>query len=155
MPAFRVPAHPGSTSSAMSHRLSHQPRRDTKPELRVRRRLHALGYRFRVAYPVPGLTRRTIDIAFPRQRVALFIDGCFWHGCPDHGTSPVGNANWWVTKITTNQRRDRDTGEHLVRAGWTVLRFWEHEHVDSVLQRTTGLLRGTSVRGQGDAPLAD
>lgn len=147
MSTFGVPTHPGSTSPVMSRHLSRQPRRDTRPELLVRRRLHALGYRFRVAYPVPGLPRRTIDIAFPRQRVAVFVDGCFWHGCPDHGTSPAGNAGWWATKIATNKRRDRDTEEHLVRAGWTVLRTWEHEDVDRVVLLTAGLLPTRAAHG--------
>lgn len=122
-----VPAHPGPSSSTVSERMSRLRRRDTRPEVAVRRLLHALGLRYRVAYAVPGQRRRTIDVAFTRQRVALFIDGCFWHGCPQHGTRPAANAEWWRTKIAANKARDADTSELLGEAGWVVLRFWEHE----------------------------
>lgn len=122
-----VPAHPGSTSLAASRRLSQLQRRDTAPELAVRRLLHAAGYRYRVAFPVPGQRRRTIDIAFTGARVAIFIDGCFWHGCPAHGTSPRSNSEWWRMKLAANRARDRTTEELLATIGWTYLRFWEHE----------------------------
>lgn len=102
-------------------------RKDTKPELDVRRILHAQGLRYRVTHPVPGLSRRTIDIAFTRCKVAVFLDGCFWHGCPEHGTRPRANADWWVEKLDGNARRDIETNAALVAQGWTVLRFWEHE----------------------------
>jgi len=92
----------------------------------LRRRLHADGFRFRVTWPVPGKARRTIDVAFPGLRVAVFIDGCFWHGCPAHGTSPHTNAAWWASKLTANRLRDQDTTEHLQAQGWTVIRLWEH-----------------------------
>ncbi len=101
--------------------------RDTGPEMAVRRALHRRGLRYRVGVrPVIGL-RRTADIVFPRQRVAVFIDGCFWHGCPNHATWPKANARWWRNKIETNIQRDRDTDILLRRSGWRVLRFWEHE----------------------------
>ena len=102
-------------------------RRDTAPELALRRALHARGLRYRVTYPVPGNRLRTIDIAFTRAKVAVFVDGCFWHGCPDHGTQPRANAGWWATKLAANAARDRDTDRLLTEAGWTVLRVWEHE----------------------------
>jgi DNA mismatch endonuclease (patch repair protein) len=102
------------------------PRRDTPCELAVRSTVHAMGLRFRVDWPVPG-TRRRADLAFVRARVAVFVDGCFWHGCPDHGTWPKANAKWWRNKIETNVWRDRDTDARLQRSGWTVLRFWEHD----------------------------
>lgn len=109
--------------------MSRQARRDTAPEIALRQRLHAGGYRFRVVWPVPGRARRTIDIAFPRLRVAVFVDGCFWHGCPEHGTSPHTNAEWWQAKLTANRVRDQDTTEHLRAQGWTVIRIWEHTSV--------------------------
>ncbi|GHF45040.1 hypothetical protein GCM10010218_28170 [Streptomyces mashuensis] len=93
----------------------------------MRRLLHREGHRFRLHRPVPGMPRRTIDIAFPGVRVAVFLDGCFWHGCPQHATSPKANAEWWRQKLDRNMTRDRETTERLTEAGWTVLRFWEHE----------------------------
>lgn len=102
-------------------------RRDTKPELAVRRRLHAAGLRYRVdAAPISGLNRRA-DVVFTKQKVAVFIDGCFWHGCPGHGSHKFGmNAEYWSRKIEANQARDVDTNRRLITAGWTVLRYWEH-----------------------------
>lgn len=104
-----------------------QPRRDTVPELALRRALHRAGLRFRVQFQVPGKSRRTIDIAFTRVKVAVFVDGCFWHGCPVHGVSPKNNADWWQRKIDANRVRDEDTASHLEGLGWAVLRFWEHD----------------------------
>ncbi|WP_081474890.1 very short patch repair endonuclease [Isoptericola variabilis] len=102
-------------------------RRDTAPEIALRRLLHADGLRYRVTYPVPGNRRRTIDIAFTRLKVAVFVDGCFWHGCPEHGTSPQSNSDWWAAKVAANQARDRDTDCLLESLGWAVVRIWEHE----------------------------
>ncbi|MFC9116300.1 very short patch repair endonuclease [Streptomyces sp. NPDC057092] len=112
--------------------MSRQNRRDTAPEVAVRRILHAGGLRYRVNVPVPGMPRRTIDIVFPKAKVAVFLDGCFWHGCPQHATSPKANAEWWRTKLDKNMARDAETTEHLAQEGWTVLRFWEHEPPDEV-----------------------
>nr|WP_281181296.1 very short patch repair endonuclease [Sanguibacter gelidistatuariae] len=122
-----VPAHPGSSSAAVSLRMSRARRRDTAPEIALRKLLHAQGLRYRVAYPVPGQRRRTIDIAFTRQKVAVFVDGCFWHGCPEHGTIPRANAEWWRQKLASNRARDVDTNDMLRDHGWTVVRVWEHE----------------------------
>lgn len=105
-------------------------RRDTEPELALRRAVRALGLGYRVAYPVPGQRRRSIDIAFPGCRVAIFVDGCFWHGCPEHGTSPHQNSAWWSQKITANRARDLDTNCVLSELGWSVVRIWEHEDPD-------------------------
>ena len=123
----RVPAHPGASSPGASRRMAVAPRRDTAPELALRRVLHAAGLRYRVGFPVPGQRRRTIDVAFTRAQVAVFVDGCFWHGCPEHGTQPRSNSAWWTTKLSANQARDRDTDRVLAESGWTVLRIWEHE----------------------------
>ena len=122
----RMPPHPGASSPAVSRRMSVAARRDTACELFLRRHLHAAGLRYRVNYPVPGNRRRTIDIAFTRAKVAVFVDGCFWHGCPEHGTQPRANADWWTQKLTTNQARDADTTALLEAAGWAVVRVWEH-----------------------------
>ncbi|MFI9307514.1 very short patch repair endonuclease [Streptomyces triculaminicus] len=107
--------------------MSRQVSRNTTPEVAVRRLLHRSGHRFRLHRPVPGMPRRSIDIAFPGARIAVFIDGCFWHGCPQHATSPKANADWWRQKLDRNMARDQETTGHLTEAGWTVLRFWEHE----------------------------
>ncbi|WP_369242833.1 very short patch repair endonuclease [Streptomyces sp. R21] len=115
--------------------MSKQGSKDTAAELAVRRLLHAAGLRYRVEYPVPGMARRRIDVAFTRAKVAILIDGCFWHGCPDHATQPKANAEWWRNKLDRNMARDRETTEHLIAEGWTVLRFWEHEPPEDVAVR--------------------
>jgi len=102
--------------------------RDTKPELALRSAVHALGLRYRVsAAPLQGV-RRTADLVFRRARVAVFLDGCFWHGCPKHHTLAATNARFWADKVRVNRERDRDTDQRLNEAGWTVLRIWEHEN---------------------------
>ncbi|MGY2082793.1 very short patch repair endonuclease [Blastococcus sp. SYSU DS0539] len=115
--------------------MSRHPRRDTGPEMTLRRALHAAGRRFRVQYPVPDCRRRTIDIAFTRQKLAVFVDGCFWHGCTEHRTVPVSNHDWWQDKLATNAARDADTDSRLRGAGWRVLRVWEHEPAEAAVQR--------------------
>lgn len=101
--------------------------RDTRPELAVRRILHASGLRYRVHIrPLPEL-RRSADVVFTRARIAVFIDGCFWHGCPTHFRVPASNVAYWELKISTNRKRDVETTHFLEDGGWTVLRFWEHE----------------------------
>ena len=114
--------------------------RDTGPELAVRRILHREGLRYRVDYPPLG-GRRRADIVFTRQRVAVFIDGCFWHACPTHGSSPRRNADYWVPKLARNVARDRETDSLLRDSGWTVLRFWEHEPPDIVSEAIVSALR--------------
>lgn len=111
--------------------MSRLKRSGTTPEMALRRELHRRGLRYRVQVKVPGNNRRTIDIAFTRQRVAVFVDGCFWHGCPEHGTRPTTNSQWWEWKIARNQERDRDTDRLLDEAGWASLRVWEHVTVSS------------------------
>ena len=108
-------------------------RKDTSPELAVRRRLHAAGLRYRVDYPADATDRRRrADIVFTRARVVVFIDGCFWHGCPEHFIAPKRNADYWGPKIERNIARDRTSTERLLDDGWQVLRFWEHEDPDDV-----------------------
>lgn len=125
----------GSRNSMRSNR-----RRDTLPELAVRRRLHAAGLRYRVDFaPLGG--RRRADIVFTRQHVAEFIDGCYWHGCPDHATFPKRNSDYWLPKLARNVERDRETDQSLREAGWTVLRFWEHESPDDVARRIAVAVR--------------
>lgn len=105
-------------------------RRDTLPEMAVRRAVHAHGLRYRVdSRPLEELNRRA-DLVFIRARVAVFVDGCYWHGCPDHGTTARVNATYWGPKILRNKERDLETDERLREAGWMVIRVWEHEDPD-------------------------
>lgn len=108
----------------------------------LRRLLHAAGYRYRVNWPVPGLPRRSIDIAFTRAKVAVLIDGCFWHGCPDHGQVPTANQAWWAAKLARNHERDLATTAHLEHLGWTVLRVWEHTSAQEAFGQVDGFLGG-------------
>lgn len=114
--------------------------RDTSPELAVRRLLHAAGLRYRVDFaPLGG--RRRADIVFTRKRIAVFIDGCFWHGCPIHATRPKANADYWGQKLDRNIERDLETTASLQSAGWTVLRFWEHEAPTDVAETISKAVR--------------
>lgn len=116
-----------ASSEAVRRVMQANRARDTAPEWAVRRAVHALGLRYRVSVrPEPAL-RRTADLVFTRARVAVFIDGCFWHGCPQHRTHPRTNATYWAEKIEGNIARDLDTTARLAAAGWTVLRYWQHE----------------------------
>ncbi|MFD4986168.1 very short patch repair endonuclease [Streptomyces sp. NPDC058374] len=126
---------PTASSPAVAARMSRQASRDTAQELAVRRLLHAGGLRYRLHVPVPGMPRRTVDVVFGRLQIAVFFDGCFWHGCPEHATSPRANAEWWRSKLARNMARDRETTEHLRSQGWIVTRFWEHETAESVAQQ--------------------
>src|SRR4051794_13213850 len=103
--------------------MSRLGRRDTRPEVEIRSALHRRGLRFRLQRPIDFDRRRRVDIVFPRERVAVFVDGCFWHGCPEHATFPQANAEFWRSKLSGNVERDRDTDRRLDEAGWTVLRF--------------------------------
>lgn len=101
--------------------------RDTHPELALRRAVHALGLRYLVSVrPLPAV-RRTADLVFTRAKVAVFLDGCFWHGCPEHHRLAARNREYWSGKVRRNQERDRETGRLLDEAGWLVIRVWEHE----------------------------
>jgi DNA mismatch endonuclease, patch repair protein len=119
--------YPYPSSPAARRRMLANRRRDTGPEVRLRSLLHKAGLRFRCDYPVRVGDRATrVDIVFPRRHVAIFVDGCFWHCCPEHGTVPVANRDYWVQKLMRTSERDREVNEALRVAGWTVLRFWEH-----------------------------
>lgn len=111
-------------------------RRDTGPEIRLRKALHALGYRYRVDHVVDADGRRVRpDVVFTRRRLVIFVDGCFWHGCPTHGRRPADPTGYWSAKLARNEERDKDDSEALERAGWTVLRVWEHELLDEAVAR--------------------
>jgi DNA mismatch endonuclease (patch repair protein) len=121
--------------------MSRTVQRDNQQERALRSKLHMRGLRFRVHARVLEQSRRTIDIAFPARRVAIFVDGCFWHGCPIHGTSPKNNAAWWRAKIDANIARDRDTDARLRKAGWIVVRVWEHEDLLAAANRIESEVR--------------
>jgi DNA mismatch endonuclease, patch repair protein len=133
---------PPARDVSTRRRMQAVKRRDTKPELLLRSGLHRRGLRFFVdRAPLPGMRRRA-DLVFPRKRVAVYVDGCFWHGCPIHGTWPKNNADWWREKIETNQARDRDTDRRLQQDGWQVIRVWEHDAAtaaDSVIEAVLDL----------------
>ena len=118
---------------SVKSRMSRTRSKDTSAELLVRRELHRRGFRYRVGTrPVPNL-RRTGDIVFSRAKVVVLIDGCFWHRCPEHYVEPKTRTEFWRGKIAANVMRDRETTEQITEAGWTVLRFWEHEDADAVV----------------------
>lgn len=116
--------------------------KDTGPELAVRKILFSAGLRYRVHYKprVVAFGRANIDIAFPGFKLAVFIDGCFWHGCPDHGTIPKANGEWWAEKLSSNQARDERVTAALRDGGWKVLRFWTHETPECIATAVTQAL---------------
>ena len=121
--------------------MSRLGRRDTAPELALRRALHARGMRYRVDHvPVQGLRTRA-DIVFRPARVAVYVDGCFWHGCPIHETYPKANAAFWSEKLARNRQRDRDTDDLLRTRGWESVRIWEHEDVSQAADRIAAIIR--------------
>ena len=111
------------TPSQRSICMSRIRARNTKPEIALRAALWSLGLRYRLHYPISG----TPDVVFPRQRVAVFVDGCFWHGCPEHSVKPKTNSAFWKDKLEKNVERDRGNEIELAELGWTLVRFWEHE----------------------------
>ncbi|WP_083542085.1 very short patch repair endonuclease [Kribbia dieselivorans] len=122
-------------------RMSNTRGRDTKPEIALRRELFRRGLRYRVNLRVEPSLRRTVDIAFMRAKVVVLVDGCFWHGCPIHYVEPKTRADFWRQKIAGNRSRDRETTAALEAAGWTVLRFWEHESTAVMADRVTTAVR--------------
>jgi DNA mismatch endonuclease, patch repair protein len=120
--------------------MQEQRRRDTSCEMEIRLELHRSGFRYLVdARPIPAWRRRA-DLVFPRARVAVFVDGCFWHGCPDHPRPPKSNAAWWEAKLARNRERDAETSARLIAEGWEVLRVWEHEDSEQAAQRIADLV---------------
>ncbi|AXA95223.1 very short patch repair endonuclease [Microbacterium sp. PM5] len=133
-------------SWASSERVSKSMRsnrgRDTSPELALRRMLHAAGYRYRVDHSPGPDRRRRADIVFTRLRIVVFVDGCFWHSCPIHGTVPKTNVDYWVPKLKRNRLRDMETTQALETSGWTVVRIWEHESVADAAARVMAAVSG-------------
>lgn len=137
-------SRPAASSPHVRLRMRVTRRRDTPAELALRGCLHRLGLRFRVdSRPLPAVSRRA-DVVFGPARVAVFVDGCFWHGCPTHGTWPKANAAWWRGKIEGNRRRDEDTDARLTEAGWAVVRVWAHDHASQAAKRIADLVRARS-----------
>ena len=130
-----------ASSPAVRRNMQANRGRDTGPELKLRHLLHAAGLRYRVDWPIPGDRRRRIDIAFTRRKIAVFVDGCFWHRCPAHYVSPKANADFWDIKTRGNAERDVETTTQLTAAGWLVLRFWEHEDPREMAERISAALR--------------
>jgi DNA mismatch endonuclease, patch repair protein len=121
---------------------------DTRPEVRLRSELHRSGLRFRKNLAPPGLRCR-IDVLFPKARLAVLVDGCFWHGCPEHGTTPRTNAAYWEEKLARNRARDRRNDAELAAAGWRVLRIWEHEPAAVAAVRVQEALAEAGVVSSG------
>lgn len=131
--------------------------RDTKPEVALRSAVHALGLRYRVSVRPIKQLRRTADLVFPRVRVAVFLDGCFWHGCPEHHTVAATNAEFWAGKVTATRERDRDTDARLEEAGWKTVRVWEHEDPSEAALRIREMVlqRRAALVPQTGEPAAD
>ncbi len=142
---------PTSVDVTTSRRMSRQRTRDTEPEVLLRRELHRRGLRYRVDAPLPGMPRRRADLLFTRVKVAVFVDGCFWHGCPEHKTAPLKNGAWWAAKLARNVERDIETGRHLSSLGWRVLRVWEHQDMEHAATDIERVVRSEA----GRSPVAD
>ena len=143
-PASRLQA-----TDTTRRRMARQATRDTSPELAIRGALHRRGLRFRVGRrPVPSL-RSTADVVFGPAKVAVYIDGCFWHMCPQHATFPANNAAWWRAKLARNVERDRAADAALAEGGWAVVRVWEHEHPERAADRIARLVRSRRQSNTG------
>lgn len=134
---------PPASSAEAKKRMQANRRRDTKPEKMLRSHLHSRGRRYRVDYPIrpaEGIRPIRPDIVFPRARLAIFIDGCFWHSCPEHGTVPKSNQDYWRMKFAENARRDQLAITNLTNAGWKVVRLWAHVPVLEAADQIEALL---------------
>jgi DNA mismatch endonuclease (patch repair protein) len=142
-----VPDYPHPSSEGRSANMRANRRTDTKPELALRRALHRLGYRYRKDYRLDLDAGRRVrpDIAFTARKVAIFVDGCFWHACPQHGSKPRSNEWYWGPKLVKNVERDRVNDAALILAGWTVVRLWEHVPVDDAVATVVTALTATST----------
>ena len=128
------------SSHEASRRMARVRQKDTQAELELRKALHAKGLRYRLHVPLLAKPRRVADIVFSKSRIAVFVDGCFWHGCPEHATWPKSNADFWRTKIEANRMRDADTDQRLKMLGWRIVRIWEHENVSDAAIHIASLI---------------
>ena len=135
------------SSHEASKRMARVPQKGTKAELMLRRKLHSRGLRYRLHLTLLAKPRRVADIVFPRARIAIFVDGCFWHGCPEHATWPKSNADFWRAKIEANRLRDMDTSQRLASHGWKIVRVWEHENPDDAANRIAELVAASRNNG--------
>lgn len=126
---------PIPSSAAVSRRMSQVRTRNTGPEVRLRSALHRRGLRYRLGVRIPSQPRCSPDVVFARAKVAVFLNGCYWHGCRSHASWPKSNAEWWREKIEQNRRRDRSVDATLRSAGWKVLRIWEHEDPETAASK--------------------
>ncbi len=145
-------ARVNSSSPEASLRMARVRQKGTSAELSLRKELHARGLRYRLNLPLLTKPRRVADIVFAGARVAVFVDGCFWHGCPQHASWPKSNAQFWREKIDTNRARDLDTDRRLKALGWRVVRVWAHENVGEVAERIEYLVGPASKRGNAQQP---
>jgi DNA mismatch endonuclease (patch repair protein) len=134
--AQKMGRHPAPLNEGRSRNMQANRRRDTQPELALRSALHRAGHRYRcdLRLEVEGVRVRP-DIVFTKRKVAIFVDGCFWHCCPDHGREPTANQYYWSPKLQRNRERDARNTSALEAAGWTVVRVWEHEEVSEAIRR--------------------
>lgn len=136
-------------------RMQAQRARDTAPELAIRRLLYQVGFRYRIdRSPIPSLHRRA-DIVFGAARVAVFVDGCFWHSCPQHGTKPKSNADRWEAKLSRNRIRDRHTDQVLLDSGWLPVRVWEHEEPTVAASKIATIVRARTAAASPRSRRAD
>jgi len=143
----RVSAYPHPTSPAVTAAMKGNRRADTKPELALRSALHARGLRFRKDFLLRTSAGSKVkaDIVFTRARLAVFVDGCFWHGCPDHGHTPQANTAYWGSKLSRNKERDRRVTSELKADGWSVVRIWEHEPLLEAVEKITRIKASAST----------
>jgi DNA mismatch endonuclease, patch repair protein len=134
-----TPVNPSSPEASL--RMARVRQSNTDIELELRRALHARGLRYRLQVPLLSKPRRIADIVFPGPRIAVFVDGCFWHGCPIHATWPKTNAEFWRLKITANRERDADTDRRLRELEWEVIRIWAHEDPFDAAQRVSTMIK--------------
>lgn len=133
---------PVASSEGRRRNMQANRRRDTRPELALRSALHRAGFRYRCDFRIDLPAGRVRpDVVFTRKRVAVFVDGCFWHCCPEHGSKPSVNQSYWSPKLARNVERDARNTAWLTDAGWTVVRIWEHEDIVSAMEQVTAALR--------------
>jgi DNA mismatch endonuclease, patch repair protein len=144
---YPVPSTPAASAVMRGNR-----RRDTRPEVALRSALHARGLRFRKDFPIQvGDLRVRVDVAFPARRLAVFVDGCFWHSCSIHGNQPRVNSAYWGPKLARNLERDRRVDQALQDIGWAVVRVWEHEDAGAAADRVAAMLPAGPASGRSSS----